>query len=131
MRKSYGYEGNPLAPLIEPPNNVPATPDRYLVNFKKSIDEARINYHFDRLNEDINKELKEGVKSYIQRYSLHPGYGGKFSKEILEKIRRSDVVNIPTLKEISQVVNLGFIMKVNKKMINLYVLPFFLFLIID
>ena len=70
MRKSYGYEGNPLAPLLEPLENEIVVPDSYMVYIKKSADEAKIKYHYDRLDEDINEELNDSSKEVVSHIKL-------------------------------------------------------------
>jgi len=94
-----GYSG--LAPLVSPPS-ADIIPDQYIVVFKSSVTAERITCHHNDVrsmlaeeNKKVKRgfmtELVSGIKHYYEIGDF-VGYSGKFSYDVLNKIRESDDV---------------------------------------
>ncbi|CAG8606455.1 14512_t:CDS:2 [Ambispora leptoticha] len=85
--------------------------DQYLVVFKNTAKDSHINYHHECINNAIDfekdmfvkrsggymQELVSGIR-YTYNFKNLKGYAGRFSEEVLRKIRESDeVIVIPFL----------------------------------
>jgi len=91
-----------VAPLVSS-DSAQVIPDSYIVVFKKHVDEIQVKYHHSCVHNYVAEEkrilskrgLLEDLVSGIKHrfyFKSFQGYSGKFSNEILEKIRRSDEV---------------------------------------
>ena len=98
------YDDSNIAPLVSS-DSAQVIPDSYIVVFKKHVDKEQVKYHHSCIHNYITEEkrslskrgLLEDLISGINHtfdFKNFQGYSGKFSNEILEKIRRSDEVNV-------------------------------------
>jgi cerevisin len=95
------YDSN-IAPLVSS-DSAQVIPDSYIVVFKKHVEKEQVTYHHSCIHNYITEEkrslskrglledLISGIK-HTFNFKNFQGYSGKFSNEILEKIRRSDEV---------------------------------------
>ena len=92
-----------LAPLLSSAD-AEVIPDQYIVAFKNDVTADRISYHHncvrDMMSEERKKvkrgfmtELISGIK-HTYNSDIFKGYSGRFSEDILNKIRQSDEVCI-------------------------------------
>ncbi|CAG8594361.1 7363_t:CDS:2 [Paraglomus occultum] len=97
----YGKGYKPLAPLVSSPG-AETIPDQYIVVFKSSATAERITCHHNdvrsmlaeenrKVKRGFMSELISGIKHYYDIGDFQ-GYSGKFSYDVLNKIRESDDV---------------------------------------
>ncbi|GBB88845.1 hypothetical protein RclHR1_15460005 [Rhizophagus clarus] len=91
-----------VAPLVSS-DSAQIIPDSYIIVFKKHVDEVKIKYHHNCVHDYVSEEKRSlskrgllgdfisGIKHTFD-FDSFQGYAGKFSKEVLDKIRRSDEV---------------------------------------
>jgi len=91
-----------VAPLVSS-DSAQVIPDSYIVVFKKHVDEAKVKYHHSCIHDYVSEEKRSlskrgllgdflsGIKHTFD-FNSFQGYSGRFSEEILDKIRRSDEV---------------------------------------
>jgi len=95
------YSGN-VAPLVSS-DSAQVIPDSYIVVFKKDLEETKVKYHHSCVHDYVSEEKRSlskrglledfisGIKHTFD-FDNFQGYAGRFSKEVLDKIRRSDEV---------------------------------------
>ncbi|RIA98704.1 serine protease [Glomus cerebriforme] len=97
----YNSYSEGVAPLVSS-DSAQVIPDAYIVVFKK-IDKTKIKYHHSCVHDYVSEEKRSlskrgllgdfisGIKHTFD-FKDFQGYAGRFSNEILDKIRRSDEV---------------------------------------
>ncbi|CAG8812836.1 4734_t:CDS:2, partial [Racocetra persica] len=91
-----------LAPLLSS-RNAEVIPDQYIVVFKDQLPKERVEYHHNCIRSFVEEEntklAKRGILdklihgiTHIYDLKVLKGYAGKFTKEVLNKIRQSDEV---------------------------------------
>jgi len=99
---TYNTYDSKVAPLVSS-DSAQVIPDSYIVVFKKHVEKTQVKYHHSCVHDYVAEErrnfekrgLLEDMISGIKHtfnFKSFQGYSGKFSNEILEKIRRSDEV---------------------------------------
>ncbi|CAG8715465.1 7310_t:CDS:2 [Dentiscutata erythropus] len=99
--ESIQLESN-LAPLVSS-RNAEVIPDQYIVVFKNQLPKERVSYHHDCIRNFVEEEnlklAKRGILdklihgiSHIYDFKTFKGYAGRFTKDVLNKIRQSDEV---------------------------------------
>lgn len=95
-----------VAPLVSS-ESAQIIPDSYIIVFKKHVDEVKVKYHHSCVHDYVSEEKSDlskrgllgdflsGIK-HTFNFDNFQGYAGSFSEDILDKIRRSDEVNILT-----------------------------------
>jgi cerevisin len=103
-----------VAPLVSS-ESAQVIPDSYIIVFKKHIDEVKVKYHHTCVHDYVSEEKRSlskrgllgdfisGIKHTFD-FDNFQGYSGRFSQEILDKIRRSDEVNILLTRETINVI---------------------------
>ncbi|RGB43520.1 cerevisin precursor [Rhizophagus diaphanus] len=96
------YYSENVAPLVSS-ESAQIIPDSYIIVFKKHVDEVKVKYHHSCVNDYVSEEKRDlskrgllddfisGIKHTFD-FDNFQGYSGRFSKEVLDKIRRSDEV---------------------------------------
>ncbi|CAG8640355.1 7362_t:CDS:2 [Acaulospora morrowiae] len=96
------HEEQRVAPLYSSPDSQ-VIPDSYIVVFKEQLEKKHIDCHHNKIrslveeeNDKLNKrgfldKLISGIKHTYSFKNLK-GYAGRFTDDVLEKIRRSDEV---------------------------------------
>jgi len=91
-----------VAPLVTS-DSAQVIPDSYIVVFKKHVEKPQVKYHHSCIHTYVAEEKRNlskrglledfisGIKHTFD-FKNFQGYSGKFSNDILEKIRRSDEV---------------------------------------
>lgn len=97
----HSYEEQ-LAPLFSSADSQ-VIPDSYIVVFKEQVEKKHIDHHHHRIRSLVEEEnnqlakrgfldkLISGIK-YTYNFKTLKGYAGRFTDDVLEKIRRSDEV---------------------------------------
>ncbi|KAF0420296.1 serine protease 1 [Gigaspora margarita] len=99
--ESIQLESN-LAPLVSS-RNAEVIPDQYIVVFKSQLPKDRVDYHHECIRsfveEENSKFAKRGILdklihgiSHVYDFKTLKGYAGRFTKDVLNKIRQSDEV---------------------------------------
>jgi len=107
----YGNRHSGLAPLVSSPG-AETIPDQYIVVFKSSVTAGRITCHHNdvrsMLAEESRKvkrgfmtELISGINHYYDIGDFQ-GYSGKFSYDVLNRIRESDDVSSMHVDDLDQ-----------------------------
>uniref|UniRef100_A0A1D1XW70 Subtilisin-like protease CPC735_031240 n=1 Tax=Anthurium amnicola TaxID=1678845 RepID=A0A1D1XW70_9ARAE len=98
---SYSENEN-IAPLVSS-ESAQVIPDSYIIVFKKHVEETKVKYHHSCVHDYVSEEKRSlskrgllsdflsGIKHTFD-FKNFQGYTGRFSKEVLDKIRRSDEV---------------------------------------
>lgn len=97
----HSYEEQ-LAPLFSSADSQ-VIPDSYIVVFKEQVERKHIDHHHHRIRslveEESNKLAKRGFLDklisgikHTYNFKTLRGYAGRFTDDVLEKIRRSDEV---------------------------------------
>jgi len=99
---SYNSYSENVAPLLSS-ESAQVIPDSYIVVFKKQLDKSKVKYHHSCVHNFVAEEKrslsKRGLLGDILSGIKHTfdfkdfqGYAGRFTNEVLDKIRRSDEV---------------------------------------
>jgi len=97
----FNDEESILAPLFSSAD-AEVIPDQYIVAFKNGLTADRISYHHDCVSDMMSEERKKVKRGFMAELisgikhtynsDVFKGYSGRFSEEILNKIRQSDEV---------------------------------------
>jgi len=91
-----------VAPLYSS-DSAQVIPDSYIVVLKKKLEKAKIEYHHECVHNFVSEEkrslskrsilgdLVSGIK-HTFKFDNFQGYSGRFTNEVLDRIRRSDEV---------------------------------------
>ncbi|CAG8693532.1 8065_t:CDS:2 [Cetraspora pellucida] len=96
------FESSNLAPLLSS-RNAEIIPDQYIVVFKNQLPKEKVEYHHNCIRSFVEEENQKLAKRGILDKLIHgithiydlkviKGYAGKFTKEVLNKIRQSEEV---------------------------------------
>jgi len=99
---SYNSYSENVAPLLSS-ESAQVIPDSYIVVFKKQLNKTKVKYHHSCVHNFVAEEKrslsKRGLLGDILSGIKHTfdfkdfqGYAGRFTNEVLDKIRRSDEV---------------------------------------
>ncbi|CAG8570046.1 10043_t:CDS:2 [Gigaspora rosea] len=97
------YEQESFVPLLSS-KNAKIVPDQYIIIFKKYLDQDKINSHYNQLRQFIvqnNDNINEIRHTYD--FNEFKGYVGRFSENVLNKIRQCNEVDYVEKDQIVQI----------------------------
>ncbi|KAF0555605.1 serine protease [Gigaspora margarita] len=101
------YEHESFVPLLSS-ENAKIVPDQYIIIFKKFLDQDKIDSHYNQLRQLIvqnNDEIFNNINEIRHTYDFNEfkGYVGRFSENVLNKIRQSSEVDYVEKDQIVQI----------------------------